>query len=880
MDYSIIIPVFNKAELTRNCLTTLRATLEGAGEGEVIVIDNASSDHTPEVLAEFPWAQIVRNQRNRGFAGANNQGAELARGRFLVLLNNDTEATPHWLAAMLRAASQPDVGVVGARLLFPDGTIQHAGVAMSAFQFGSAGFAPIHDLYQAPGNDRAAKMRTEYQVVTAACMVTPRDLYRELGGLDEAFWNGYEDVDYCLRVRAHGRRIVYEPDAVLTHFESQSGIQRFRRVVYNLALLAERWNGKITYDACKLQIPRGNIYRMVREPQGLFVASFRSAPPATIIVHGDGAMTEAFDQTVRANAAPIAGVAYVATAQAIARIREEMEVRGERYLAIVEARCRLEPGWLDELVRQCEFSPQVGASTLAPELPAAQDVASVVADGRCTLLSLRNIPQHLRLRDFDTVDGAIADLMLRSIPGYVGVRGGSVRAAQLPPCAHDAAFVAEYGREIASLLTTDPQPIEEYLRALPKPQRPLVSIVTLSWNAPEYTRMALDSIRRFTTDPYEVIIVDNGSDSRTTDWLKTLVDVRVIFNETNRGYAGGNNQGIQAAQGEYVVLLNNDVVVTEGWLDGLLEPFARSSRIGVTAPRSNRVAGHQVLLDAAYSDINGAHLYAEKRRERFSGISYFADRAIGLCLCIPRRVVDEVGGIDERYAVGNFEDDDFCLRVRAAGYRIYICEDVFIHHFGSRTFAANKIDYGKTLDDNWKRFSAKWNIHKSADGGYNATAAIGRGFDRSLHYAPIDGALSAAPSPKPSLDGTAYRSEFLGIVRNDRDWEETALFVRRYFQAFSVDDATLLRIAAVDEATAASIARRVERIAERLGMDAARVADVDVSDETDVEDWTSRSTAAVSLRIDGRGSSRYLSLEELGDDRSPSALRRSIEAIR
>lgn len=97
MKYSIIIPVFNKAAFTRQCLDTLRPTLEGAGEGEIIVVDNASSDETQELLAGYPWITMIRNEVNAGFAGANNQAARVARGEYLVLLNNDTKAFPGWL---------------------------------------------------------------------------------------------------------------------------------------------------------------------------------------------------------------------------------------------------------------------------------------------------------------------------------------------------------------------------------------------------------------------------------------------------------------------------------------------------------------------------------------------------------------------------------------------------------------------------------------------------------------------------------------------------------------------------------------------------------------------------------------------------------------
>ena len=94
------MPVFNKAALTKQCLETIRPTLKGAGEGEIILIDNASSDETQQMLEEFPWVTIVRNDVNLGFSGANNQGARMARGEFLVLLNNDIVAKPGWLASM------------------------------------------------------------------------------------------------------------------------------------------------------------------------------------------------------------------------------------------------------------------------------------------------------------------------------------------------------------------------------------------------------------------------------------------------------------------------------------------------------------------------------------------------------------------------------------------------------------------------------------------------------------------------------------------------------------------------------------------------------------------------------------------------------------
>ncbi len=865
MDYSIVIPVFNKAALTRQCLETIRATLEGAGVGEIIVIDNASTDETPEMLETFPWARVIRNEVNLGFAGANNQGARLASGRFLVLLNNDTLAKPGWLAAMLAVAKEPDVGAVGAKLLYPSGTLQHAGVVTMPVRFGSVGFLAYHDLLNVGGDAAAAAKRRDLRTVTGACLVTPRALYVELGGLDEGYWNGYEDIDYCFKVVARGLRVVYEPRAELTHFESQSGVQRFRKVLYNNVRLAKRWNASAVFDSNAHHLARGTIRREVRYANRTHNYEITQTPKTTIVVHGDA--RGAADAVLTKNFAPVSRILRVGSDDALAAVRSEMEIRGDRYLALVDARTVPGPGWLDELIRQVEFSWNVGAATYAPDLPSGEDVNPIAADARCTLLSLRTFPAHLRLAEFATLDGAVADLCMRALRERVATRGASSTIARLPDRAEDARFRERWGMPLAGIASTDVAQIEALIAPPPKGDPPLVSVLMLSWNAPEYTQLALESIRAHTRPPYEVVIVDNGSGPETTDWLATLTDVRVIYNAANRGFAGGSNQALAAARGEYVVLLNNDTVVTEGWLDGLLDAFDRVPALGISAVRSNRVAGVQMLADTKYTDLPGMHAYAAERRRKYHRQGFLIDRAIGLCLCLPRRVLDEVGGIDERFAVGNFEDDDFCLRVRAAGYRIYVCDDVFIHHFGSKTFAANKIDYVATMSENWKKFAEKWNL-KKLDGvdGYDSRPAYRRGFDRTRHHfaLPVD--------VEPMARG--YATVFAGIVREEADWNAIGAFARRYAQAFVAGDAVQLAIATLAVPDAATLGARLAKMLDRLGVPDELAPDIVVSDEERIPDWLASLPAGasgVAVRPDRALPAEFAA--PMGG--SPSALRRA-----
>jgi GT2 family glycosyltransferase len=825
------------------------------------------------MLAEFPWATVIRNERNLGFAGANNQGARIAKGQFLVLLNNDTQGFPGWLAAMLEVAREPGVGAVGARLLFPNDTIQHAGVVVAGTIFGRGSFGPYHCRYGVPANDPTVTYRRDFQVVTGACLVTPRELYLELGGLDEIYWNGYEDVDYCFKVRARDLRVVYEPRATLYHFESQSGAQRFRKVWWNVRTLTERWRDKVAFDASAHTVELGNVATLECLNDSHRVVA-RATPPTPVIVHGVTAATNraAMEASVRANRSPVSDVRFVDSENAIEEARALMAVRGERYLALAHADSRLEPGWLDELIAQATSIANVAAATFAPEVPAGENVAILAADARCTLLVLRQFPQHIELGTFDTLDGAVADLLLRTLELERGTRVGRSKVS-LSAAPRDESFERRYGMPLAAVLDTRASSVERILRARPKRPRGLVSIVTLSWNAPGYTKKALESIRERTSEPYEVIVVDNGSGEETLSMLAAVDDphVRIIYNKTNRGFAGGNNDGIAIAEGEYIVLLNNDVVVTDGWLDGLLDPFARQPGVGVTAPRSNIVVGHQQLTSLTYSTEPAMQTFAAQRRDELAATGYFADRAIGLCLCVDRTVFEHVGGLDERFGLGNFEDDDFSIRVRAAGYGIYVCNDVFIHHFGSRSFAANNVDYSKTMEENWRKFSAKWGLPSVMPAtGYNSQHASSGGFDRSKHFIEVlrrPAATEDAADAFEREDSERLRNAriaFFAAVDKEETWQEVAEFAGRFIKAFRLEDRALFAIGAFGDSTAEQLGTRIDRIFKRLKVDPATSADIIVSDESDADGWKRELISAGALDVATVG------------ERSPSALRRRL----
>jgi GT2 family glycosyltransferase len=252
----------------------------------------------------------------------------------------------------------------------------------------------------------------------------------------------------------------------------------------------------------------------------------------------------------------------------------------------------------------------------------------------------------------------------------------------------------------------------------------LVSIIILTYNQLKYTKQCVESVEKHTPEPHEIIFVDNGSSDGTRDYLKRYAkkhkQVELILNDENKGFAGGNNQGIVQAKGNYIVLLNNDMVVTEHWLERLIAHAEISPDIGMVGPMSNSVSGPQLMQPVPYvdKDMQAMQKFARAFSSKNSGKRTLMLRLVGFCLLIKKEVIDVIGGLDENYISGNFEDDDLCLRSFIAGYKNIIAQDVFIHHYGSMTFKGNAINYQATMNDNRQYFADKWKdvIEISANG--------------------------------------------------------------------------------------------------------------------------------------------------------------------
>jgi O-antigen biosynthesis protein len=269
---SLIIPLYAHAELTRACLTSIREHTSHVSY-EVILVDDEADDETKRLLEAVQGAKIVHNEQNIGYLRSVNRGASMARGRWLVLFNNDTEVTRGWLRAMLACAeSAEDIGVVTPKFIYPDGSLNEAGGIIwrdgTGVNYGR-GEQPNHFQYE---------YRREVDYGSAAALMVNAELWRQVGGYDERYLPMfYEDADLCFEARERGLRVVYEPEAVVVHVEGattgndvESGHKRHQE--QNRPKFVAKWRQRLESEHLR------------PDPTNVWVAANRHNGPHVLVV--------------------------------------------------------------------------------------------------------------------------------------------------------------------------------------------------------------------------------------------------------------------------------------------------------------------------------------------------------------------------------------------------------------------------------------------------------------------------------------------------------------------------------------------------------------------------------------------------------------------
>lgn len=290
-------------------------------------------------------------------------------------------------------------------------------------------------------------------------------------------------------------------------------------------------------------------------------------------------------------------------------------------------------------------------------------------------------------------------------------------------------------------------------------QQTLTSIVVLAYNGLEdVTRPCIASILENTPEgSYELVLVDNASSDGTASYFESLRakhgHVTLCLNQHNKGYAGGNNDGMRLARGDYVVLLNNDTLVPSGWLERLLGLLKTNANIGLVGPVTNS-AGNEQRIELAGLNESNYEKVIQPYLKRQRGQWFTTERLGFYCVALKREVMDRVGFLDERFGLGMFEDDDYCIRARNAGFALAVIEDCFVYHKGSVSFSKLSVESYRTLFEKnralfTKLHGTQWTFSDIALGYWEKFNA-----DLSAYRHSID-----ANAPDPAIERVLVRWE-------------------------------------------------------------------------------------------------------------------------
>ena len=335
-----------------------------------------------------------------------------------------------------------------------------------------------------------------------------------------------------------------------------------------------------------------------------------------------------------------------------------------------------------------------------------------------------------------------------------------------------------------------------------KNQQEITSIVVLSYNGlEEVTRPCIESIMKNTPlGTYELVLVDNASADGSAAYFEALRaqydHVTLCINQQNKGYAGGNNDGMRVAKGAYIVLLNNDTLVPSGWLDRLLGLLKSNENVGLVGPVTNSAGNEQRIEITGLNESNFEQRiapYLERQRAQW----FTTERLSFYCVGMKRAVMERVGFLDERFGLGMFEDDDYCIRVRNAGYALAVIEDCYVYHKGSVSFGKLSVDsYRELFEKNralfnqlhstqwsfsdialgyWEKFNADLSSYRHSIDEPNINPAFERVLVRwenfyhllvQVHRAEIAGKYGAGAKDSPSIKRAKWKVRWHHFQRN------------------------------------------------------------------------------------------------------------------
>lgn len=753
---SIVVVTYNSMADLPQCLDSIAK--HSRTQYEVIVIDNASTDGTGAWVQQRSDVTAILNGHNRGFSVATNQGLQIARGEYCILLNPDTVVTEGWDTRLIAAAAQPGVGASGP---VANGSSSCGWQRLEMWlKEELEGQQQVQSIARKMADWYPSQTR-ETKLLTGFCLCIPRRVLDQVGLLDEDLFMGCDDVDFSLRLQWAGYRLVVALDAFILH----KGMGSFRDVPDDVRARYIQESVDVLYAKLEEHYGKGLVptwpelielpWHLPTHLQGDVFTGERANPHSMNML--PDVMIEHWARYTYAQ--PHAAGKHVLDAACGTGY-------GSAHLAEVAASVT---GW------DVDAETAAYAKSKAPHDNLWFGVGDVrklpVADQSFDMITSFETIEHVAegrqvLAEFQRVlrpDGVL--FISTPLGSYDGnpYHFAHYNRADFGPMLEDffdevemlyqkkdqfsdqtdlPMVLDKFRDEYALAVCRKPKPVDgkpaatfsdsglsqEVPMIIPTngatstngaaPARastpaetdaaPIISVIIPAWNELAYTQHCVHSVRERTPEHCEIIVVDNGSNDGTAEWLAGQADVRTISNPENRGFAIACNQGMAAARGRYLVLLNNDTIVTPGWTTGLIAAIERHPDVGLVGPLANRVGGWQMDPTATYTDEEGLVAHAAACAADRSGVAEDVPMLSGFCWMLTRETYDTVGSFDERFGLGTFEDNDYCKRIALAGLRMLIAHDVFIHHQCSATFTAAGIDYTEQMNTNRPLLREKW----------------------------------------------------------------------------------------------------------------------------------------------------------------------------
>jgi len=309
-----------------------------------------------------------------------------------------------------------------------------------------------------------------------------------------------------------------------------------------------------------------------------------------------------------------------------------------------------------------------------------------------------------------------------------------------------------------------------------------VSIVIPAFNQLDFCRQCVEMLLQNTPPPYKLILVDNGSTDGVSEYFDSVRGATVIHAGENKGFAGGVNLGLEQAEG-HVVLLNSDTLTPTGWLDRLRTALESSGDIGLVGPMTNYAAGPQCIPDLKFEAMEEVEKFARELAEKQHGNLRDVPKLVGFCVMIRKETREKVGLFDESFGIGNYEDDDYCMRAICAGYRVCMALDAFVFHYGSRTFAGMGVtgkEWQDLLDSNERRFLEKWRGQCQGSDAEKKSRQLARRARSAVRRGDLVGAANLYEQAVSAYPLDARNHNDVGVVLWRLDMREAAF---SYFKA-------------------------------------------------------------------------------------------------